>query len=75
VERDGTTRRFPFTLRQLLGLVLLIVAVVFILENRSKATIRFLLPEVTAPLWVALLASALIGVVAGALLTYRHDRS
>lgn len=70
----GASRRFPFTARQVAGLVSLVLAVVFILENRVKTTVRFLVPRVSAPLWVALLVSALAGVVGGALLTYRHDR-
>ncbi len=71
---QDASRRFPFSARQVAGLVLLVLAVVFILENRVKTTVRFLVPRVSAPLWVALLVSALAGVIAGALLTYRHDR-
>ncbi|MDQ6614009.1 MAG: LapA family protein [Actinomycetota bacterium] len=70
---DGS-RRFPFTKRQVAGLVLIVLAVIFILENRASTTIRFLLPQISAPLWVALLMSALAGVLAGALLTSRRDR-
>lgn len=55
-------------------MVLLVLAVIFILENRVSTTVRFLVPRVSAPLWVALLASAVAGVIAGALLTSRHDR-
>jgi uncharacterized integral membrane protein len=66
-------RPYPFSPRQTIGLVLLVLAVIFILENRRSTTIRFLIPEVTAPLWVALLGSVLVGVVAGALIT--RDRS
>ncbi len=72
--KDGP-RRFPFSARQVVGLVLLVLAVVFILENRVTTTVRFLVPRVSAPLWVALLVSALAGVISGALLTYRHDRN
>jgi len=46
-----------------MGLVLLVLAVVFILENRVTTTVRFLVPRVSAPLWVALLVSALAGVM------------
>jgi uncharacterized integral membrane protein len=58
----------PFSARQLAGVGLLVVAVIFILQNRRSTTIRFLIPEVTAPLWVALLVSVLLGVLAGGLL-------
>jgi len=54
--------------------VLVVLLVVFTFENRAKTRIRFIIPEVTAPLWVALLGAALIGAVAGALLS-RHRRT
>jgi uncharacterized integral membrane protein len=57
-----------FSARQLAGAALLVVAVIFILQNRRSTTIRFLIPEVTAPLWVALLVSVLLGALAGGLL-------
>ncbi len=66
-------RRFPFSARQTAALVLLVLAVIFILENRRSTTIRFLVPEVTAPLWLALLVSVVIGVVAGALMGRNRD--
>lgn len=67
-------RSYPFTAHQTVGMVLLVLAVIFILENRRSTTIRFLIPELTAPLWVALLGSVLVGVVAGALLARdRHS--
>ncbi|MBW3573751.1 MAG: DUF1049 domain-containing protein [Actinobacteria bacterium] len=60
--------RLPFSARQLAGVVFLLIAVVFILQNRSSTTIRFLGPEVTTPLWVALLLSFILGLLAGGLL-------
>ncbi len=60
--------RFPFSPRQIAGLLLLLLAVVFIVENRRSTTVRFLIPEVTAPLWLALFVAMMLGVVAGALL-------
>lgn len=71
---DPNRRSYPFSPRQTVGLVLLVVAVIFILENRRSTTIRFLIPNVTAPLWVALLGSVLVGIVAGALLARDRDR-
>ncbi len=65
--------RMPFSGRQVAGVALLLVAVVFVLQNRRSTTIRFLIPEVTAPLWVALLASVLLGVLAGGLLARRSS--
>lgn len=60
--------RYPFTRRQTAAIVLIVLSVVFIVENRRSTTIRFLIPEVTAPLWLALFVAALLGLGAGALL-------
>ena len=51
--------------RDAAALLLVILAVVFILENRGSATIRVLIPVINAPLWTALLACVLLGVVLG----------
>ena len=66
-------RSFPLSARQVIGLLLLVLAAIFVLENRRSTTVRFLIPEVTAPLWVALLVSMLVGVIAGALMARRRD--
>jgi uncharacterized integral membrane protein len=60
--------------RDAAALLLLFVAVVFVLQNRGDATVRFLIPEVTAPLWTALLASVLLGVFLGVALAVRRSR-
>ena len=70
----GPGRRLPFTPRQVVGLVILILAVVFILQNRRQTMVRFIVPEATAPLWLALLISAVLGFVVGALLVARRHR-
>jgi len=73
-ERTSGRRRYPFTLHQTIAVSLIILAVVFILQNRRTTTIRFLIPEVNAPLWVALFVAALLGMAAGALLTRDRRR-
>jgi uncharacterized integral membrane protein len=73
-RRSPGGRETGVTARQVAGLVLVVVAVVFVLENRHSTRIRFLIPEVTTPLWVALLVSLLIGAVAGVLLGRRQSR-
>ncbi len=70
----GEGSRFPLTPRQVVGLVILILAVVFILQNRRQTVVRFIVPEATAPLWLALLISAVLGFVVGALLVARRHR-
>jgi len=46
--------------------LLAVVALVFIFENTRSTRIRVLVPEVTMPLWTALLATAVIGSLFGA---------
>ncbi|MDQ6797899.1 MAG: hypothetical protein M3011_07760 [Actinomycetota bacterium] len=61
--------------RLVVGAVLVVLLIVFVFENTTKTKIRFIVPEVTAPLWVALLGAALVGALAGALLArHRADR-
>ena len=65
---DSETRIPP---RLVVGLVLAMLILVFIAENNRRTKMRFLLPEVTAPLWTALFVAALLGGMAGALIA-RH---
>ncbi|WP_059010993.1 LapA family protein [Streptomyces specialis] len=41
------------------------LTLVFIFENSRRTRIRLLVPEVTMPLWLALLGTGLIGVLCG----------
>ncbi|MGW7065571.1 DUF1049 domain-containing protein [Streptomyces sp. NPDC054855] len=43
-----------------------VLTLVFIFENTRHTKIRLLIPEVTMPLWVALLGTGLIGALCGA---------
>ncbi len=45
---------------------LALLALIFIFENTRATRIRLLIPEVTMPLWMALLGTALIGGLCGA---------
>lgn len=47
-------------------LLLGVLALIFIFENTRDTRIRLLVPEVTMPLWTALLATGLIGALCGA---------
>ncbi|WP_328421366.1 LapA family protein [Streptomyces sp. NBC_00443] len=47
-------------------LVLVVLALIFIFENTGETEIRLLIPLVTMPLWVALLAVGIIGALFGA---------
>ncbi|WP_369232056.1 DUF1049 domain-containing protein [Streptomyces sp. R21] len=44
---------------------LAVLALVFIFENTRSTKIRLLIPEVTMPLWMALLGTAIIGGLCG----------
>ncbi|MFF6906603.1 LapA family protein [Streptomyces sp. NPDC012389] len=54
--------------------VLVVLVIVFICVNTRTVTIRVLIPEVTMPLWLALLAMFLIGLVCGGYLFRRKGR-
>ncbi|CAM5248103.1 hypothetical protein SALBM135S_02424 [Streptomyces alboniger] len=43
-----------------------VLTLVFIFENTRSTKIRLLIPEVTMPLWTALLATGLLGALCGA---------
>lgn len=47
-------------------LALAVLTVVFVFENTGATRIRLLVPEVTVPLWTALLATGVIGALCGA---------
>jgi uncharacterized integral membrane protein len=64
----GSSRLSP---KAIAAIVLVVVAVVFVVQNTKKTRVRFLLPEVEAPLWIALLAAVAVGVVAGWLIARR----
>ncbi|WP_427918866.1 DUF1049 domain-containing protein [Streptomyces sp. cg40] len=55
-------------------LLLAVLALIFIFENTHDTKIRLLIPEVTMPLWMALLATAVIGALCGAYFMRRRRR-
>jgi uncharacterized integral membrane protein len=65
---------FRVTAGEIAGVVLLALVLVFVFENTRRVKMRFIYPEVTAPLWVALLASAVVGGLALLLLQRRAHR-
>jgi len=65
-------RRFSLTAKQFAGLVLVALCVVFSVENTRRTKIRFLVPDLTAPLWLALLVPLVLGFAAGALFVHRR---
>jgi uncharacterized integral membrane protein len=65
LSRPGVRRFAPFVL-------ITAVALVFIFENRDSTVIRLLIPEVTMPLWGALLIAWGLGMLACAFVTLRR---
>ncbi|MEU5535721.1 LapA family protein [Streptomyces sp. NPDC020362] len=53
---------------------LAVLALILVFENTGATRIRLLGPEVTMPLWTALLATGLIGALCGAYAVRRRDR-
>jgi uncharacterized integral membrane protein len=53
-------------------LVLAVLALIFIFENTRRTEIRLLVPEVSMPLWAALLATGAVGALCGAYFTKRR---
>jgi len=70
-SRPGVRRLMPFVL-------ITAVALIFIFQNRDDVRIRLLIPEVTMPLWGALLIAWGLGILACAFTvrrrTSRHTR-
>jgi uncharacterized integral membrane protein len=67
MAKDTGTRVPP---RLVVGVVLAGLILVFIAENTRRTKMRFVVPEVTAPLWTALFVSALLGALVGALVAH-----
>ncbi|KMS76839.1 hypothetical protein ACM01_03095 [Streptomyces viridochromogenes] len=59
-------RRGALTPKGIIVLVLLALALVLVFENTRETEIRLLVPLVTMPLWLALLAMGVIGALVGA---------
>jgi uncharacterized integral membrane protein len=64
--------RGGFVARHLLAFVILVVAVVFVVENTHRVRIRALVPWVTIPLWEALVVTIVAGMVILALIQRRR---
>ncbi|MCX4237441.1 DUF1049 domain-containing protein [Streptomyces ortus] len=62
----GAGRGSVLTPGRVAVVALAVLGLVFIFENTRATKIRLLIPEVTMPLWVALLATAVIGALCGA---------
>lgn len=68
------SKQMTFTPRQIAGAVLLVIAVIFIVENTERVGVRLIIPMVHAPLWLALLIAAALGVLGTLLVQRRRGR-
>ena len=69
---SDSTSRAPLRPAWVLAAVLVLVAVVFIAQNRDRVSIHLLTATVSAPLWLLLTITALVGTAVGALLRARR---
>ncbi|MEU1116448.1 MULTISPECIES: LapA family protein [unclassified Streptomyces] len=64
--QGGGSGTGPVTPARVVVAVIAVLTLVFIFENTRSTKIRLLIPEVTMPLWMALLGTGLIGALCGA---------
>lgn len=62
------------TVNQWIAAVLVVLAVVFIAQNRTLVDINFLLVTIRSPMWLILLIMFLVGLLAGLLIRHRARR-
>lgn len=63
-----------FLARRWLSILLVVLAAVFVLQNRQDVPVRLFATTVTSPLWVTLTVVLLVGVAAGSIRTRRGRR-
>jgi putative membrane protein len=68
----GSNAVVTFLQRRWLSVLLVVLAVVFVAQNRHEVRINLFATTVTTPLWVALTAMLVIGLAAG---TFRIRRA
>lgn len=69
--REGSKGLTP---QRIVALLLAVLVVAFIVQNRATVTLSLLTIQVSAPLWMAFLATAVLGALIGWLLTGRAAR-
>jgi uncharacterized integral membrane protein len=74
-EPPETGRKRSVSAGQILGGLLFVLVIVFIIENSRQVKIRLIVPEVKAPLYVAILISAVLGALIASLLRCRRRRN
>ncbi|MBM9507056.1 lipopolysaccharide assembly protein LapA domain-containing protein [Actinacidiphila acididurans] len=70
--RRGLRDRLTFG--RVVVLVLFVLALIFIFENTRRVRVRVIVPEVTMPLWGALLAAFVAGILVGGYTAWARRR-
>ena len=65
-------RQRRWSARLVVGLVVVVLSVVFIVENTALTPIRVIIPVVIMPLWAALAGTMLAGIIIGLLIRNRR---
>ncbi|MEV5647954.1 hypothetical protein AB0L57_06845 [Nocardia sp. NPDC052254] len=59
---------------QWVALILIVLAVIFVAENRDRVSITLLMIDITSPLWLVLLVLFVVGWIAGVLTVRRRNK-
>ncbi len=71
---DRVVRDTGLRPRQVVAIVLGVLALIFVFQNNDSVAVQLLVVEVSAPLWIVTLALLAIGVLIGWLLSSRRAR-
>ena len=71
-EGPATRPRRRFGTKQIVALVVAVLTLIFIMQNRDAVQIAFFTLTVTAALWFVLLIVLVLGVIVGVLATRRR---
>lgn len=75
VAQPSSGSRAGDVVRALPALVLAVVVVVFALANTQKTEVDFVVADTRAPLFLVLLATAMVGALIASLVRFRRKRS
>jgi uncharacterized integral membrane protein len=60
--------------RLIVAAILIVISLIFIFENTQKVKVRFLIPRISSPLWLALVITFVLGGLVGFFLSRRLGR-
>ena len=73
-QESPKSKSRSISFRQILGLLVLAVFVVFLVENNHQVTVRLIVPEKQISLSLALLAAGVLGALGLLLIQHRRHR-